>query len=146
MWKENREWTFSLEEAFLWIMDLLSVWTLFLTAPAAENSLVSTWCNAISQNLLQWRNKFIFILDGLRVSTFSAISFYFWVNYSFKCALIVLISEQPRMPQNVHGVVEETNIFIEMHVTSYWGKWGYGFKWTRIVIGISKYHSQDTPH
>ncbi len=32
---------------------------------------------------------------------------------------MVLISEQPRMPQNVHGVVEETNIFIEMHVTYY---------------------------
>ncbi len=31
-----------------------------------------------------WRNRLIYILDGLRVSTFSA-NFLFWVYYSFKC-------------------------------------------------------------
>lgn len=36
--------------------------------------------------------------------------------------LFVLISEQPRMPQNLHGVVEEINVFLEMHVTSCRGK------------------------
>ncbi len=35
----------------------------------------------ISPNLM--KNNLIYILDGLRVSTFSAI-FHFWVNYSFK--------------------------------------------------------------
>ncbi len=47
----------------------------------AEDPLVSKWWNAIFQ--IWWRNKLIYILDGLRVSTFSA-SFLFWVNYSFK--------------------------------------------------------------
>ncbi len=38
-----------------------------------------------SARILQigWRNKLIYILDELRVSTFTA-SFHFWVNYSFK--------------------------------------------------------------
>lgn len=38
--------------------------------------------------------------------------------------LFVLISEQPRTPQNLHGVVEETNVFLEMHVTSCRGEVG----------------------
>ncbi len=47
----------------------------------AEDPLVSKWWNA---RFLQiwWRNKLIYILDGLRVRTFSA-NFLFWVNYSF---------------------------------------------------------------
>ncbi len=35
-----------------------------------------------SPNMFWWRNKFIYILDGLWVSTFSA-NFLFWMNYSF---------------------------------------------------------------
>ncbi len=35
---------------------------------------------------IRWRNRLIYILDGLRVSTFSA-NFHFWVNYSFKAAV-----------------------------------------------------------
>ncbi len=34
-------------------------------------------------NLFRWRNKLIYILDGLRVRTFSA-NLNFWVNCSFK--------------------------------------------------------------
>ncbi len=47
----------------------------------AEDSLLSKWCN---DTFLQiwWGNKLIYILDGLRVSTFSA-NFNFLVNYSF---------------------------------------------------------------
>ncbi len=36
----------------------------------------------ISPNLFWWRNKLIYILDGLRVSNFKA-NFRFWVKYSF---------------------------------------------------------------
>ncbi len=40
--------------------------------------------NAKSPNLIRWKkNTLIYILDGQRVSTFSA-NFQFWVNYSFK--------------------------------------------------------------
>ncbi len=35
----------------------------------------------ISSNLFQWSNKLIYILDGMKESTFSA-DFYFWMNYS----------------------------------------------------------------
>ncbi len=48
----------------------------------AEDPLVSRWCNATFYQIW-WRNKFIYILDGLRVITFSA-NLNFWVNYSFK--------------------------------------------------------------
>ncbi len=42
----------------------------------------------IFSNLFQWRNKLLYILDGLRVSTFST-NLIFWVNDSFKlCAVI----------------------------------------------------------
>ncbi len=43
---------------------------------------LSKWCDA---KFLQiwWRNKLIYILDGLVVRTFSA-NLNFWVNYSFK--------------------------------------------------------------
>ncbi len=46
----------------------------------AEHPLLSKWCNALQ---IWWRNKLIYILDNLRMSTFS-VNFYFWVNYSFK--------------------------------------------------------------
>ncbi len=47
-----------------------------------EDILVNKWFNA---RFLQiwWRNKFIYFLDGMIVSTFSA-NFNFWLNYSFK--------------------------------------------------------------
>ncbi len=48
----------------------------------AEHPLLRHWCR---DTFLQtwWRNKLIYISDGLRVSTFSA-HVHFWVNYSFK--------------------------------------------------------------
>ncbi len=70
-------------------MWLSAVWTLILTAPihcrASTGEQVME--RYISPNLFWWRNKLI--LDGLRVSTFSA-KCHFWVNYSFnKWNLIV---------------------------------------------------------
>ncbi len=47
----------------------------------AEDPLVSKWCNTFLQ--IWWRNKLIYILYGLRVTTFSS-HFHFWGNYSFK--------------------------------------------------------------
>ncbi len=41
----------------------------------AEHPLLSKWCNATFLQIW-WRNKFIYILDGLRVSTFSANTFF----------------------------------------------------------------------
>ncbi len=46
----------------------------------AEDPLVNRWCNATFLQIW-WRNKLIYILDGLRVITFSA-NLNFWVNYS----------------------------------------------------------------
>ncbi len=40
----------------------------------------------ISPNQFWWRNKLIYILDGLRLSKCSA-NFHFWVIYSFNCVL-----------------------------------------------------------
>ncbi len=121
--RDNRRWTFTLDEALLLIMDLYFghkwwfknvLMNLFLTNAqllasqdinwwtgvvwitcgwlwcfyqlfglsfwrhpfTAEDPLLSKWCNdTFLQNW--WRNKLIYILDGLRVSTFSA-------NYSSK--------------------------------------------------------------
>ncbi len=47
----------------------------------------------ISPNLFPWRNKLIYILDGLMVSTFTA-HFHFWVNYSFKSLNSCVITGQ----------------------------------------------------
>ncbi len=47
----------------------------------AEDPLVSKWCSATFLQIW-WRNKLIYILDGLRLSTFLA-NVHFWVNYSF---------------------------------------------------------------
>ncbi len=48
----------------------------------AEDPLLRQWCNATFLQIW-WRNKLIYISDGLKVSTFSAI-FHFCVNYPFK--------------------------------------------------------------
>ncbi len=40
-----------------------------------------------------WRNKLIYILNGLRVSTFSA-HFNVWLNYSFKAAVLISLPVQ----------------------------------------------------
>ncbi len=45
-----------------------------------EHPLVSRGCNATFLQI-RWRNKLIYIFDGLRVCTCSAV-FHFWVNYS----------------------------------------------------------------
>ncbi len=47
----------------------------------ADDPLLSKWWNA-SFLQIWWRNTLIHILDGLRVSTFSA-NFHFWVNFIF---------------------------------------------------------------
>ncbi len=72
---------------YLWIivMFLSAVWTLILTAPIhCRGSIVEQVMECyISPNLFWWKNKLLYILDGLRRSTFSA-NFHFWVNYFFK--------------------------------------------------------------
>ncbi len=64
----------------LWIivMFLSAVWTLILSWASDGMQL-----ECISPNLFPWRNKLIYILDGLRLSTFSA-NLNFCLNYSFK--------------------------------------------------------------
>ncbi len=46
----------------------------------AEDPLVSKWCNATILHIW-WRNKLLYILNELRLSTYLA-NFNFWVNYS----------------------------------------------------------------
>ncbi len=71
---------------YLWIivMFLSAVWTLILTAPihcrGSIGEQMMHWY--FSPNVFRRRNKLIYILDGLRVSTFSAY-LYFCVNSSF---------------------------------------------------------------
>ncbi len=50
----------------------------------AEDPWVNKWCNTTFLKIW-WRNKLIYILDDLRVRTFSA-NFHFWVNYSYLSA------------------------------------------------------------
>ncbi len=56
-----------------------------------EDPLVSKWFNDkfVALDLFQWRSKLIYILNGLRVSTFSA-KLNFWVNYSLCCKLYMV--------------------------------------------------------
>ncbi len=69
---------------YLWIIVMFLSAVSFWRHPfTAEDPLVRKWCNATFLQIW-WRNKLICILDGLRMSTFSA-HFYFWENYSFKC-------------------------------------------------------------
>ncbi len=55
----------------------------------AEDTLLSKWCN---DTFLQiwWRNKLIYILDGLRGTTFTA-NFHFWVNCFLNNILMIHI-------------------------------------------------------
>ncbi len=65
----------------LWCF-LSAVWTLILTAPIhCRASIAKTvmWCY-IPPNMM--KKQLILILDGLRMSTFSAL-FHFWLNYSY---------------------------------------------------------------
>ncbi len=49
----------------------------------ADDPLVSKWCNVTYlQYLFSWRNKLIYMLDSLTMSTL-ATNFHFGVNYSF---------------------------------------------------------------
>ncbi len=60
----------------------------------AEDPLVSNWCNATFLQIW-WRNKLIYIFDGLRTSKFSAYV-QFWVNYSSNKLDSYLIRENTR--------------------------------------------------
>ncbi len=64
----------------VWIIVMfgLSFWRHPFTA---EDPLVDKWCNATFLQM-RWRNKLIYILDGLRGSKCSE-NFHFWVNYFF---------------------------------------------------------------
>ncbi len=72
---------------YLWsiVMFLSAAWTLILTAPIhcrGSNGEQVMQCY-ISTNLSPWRNKLIYILDGLRPESKFSAYFLFWVNYSF---------------------------------------------------------------
>ncbi len=55
----------------------------------AEDALVSKWCNAtFLQIFLMKKEELIYILDGLRVSTFSS-NYHFWMSHSFKALVLV---------------------------------------------------------
>ncbi len=139
--RDNRRWTYSLDEVLLWNMDsylsrmqwfkvknilMLDLFQL-LSSPdvnwwsgvvwitcglmwcfyqlfglsfwwhpfTAEHPLMRHWCR---DTFLQtwWRNKLIYIFDGLRVSTFSA-NIHFWVNYSFKSVMLFIRWLFPQM-------------------------------------------------
>ncbi len=114
--RDNRRWTFSLEEVLLWIMDLYFVqkcqfdvknflmMDLFQLLSSQDVNGWLEWCGLLvdycdvfiscldshsdgthSLQSIHW-NKLICILDGMKVSTFSAI-FHFWMYYSFKSYL-----------------------------------------------------------
>ncbi len=69
----------------MWIIVLfyqllgLSFWRYPLTA---EDTFVSNWCNATFLQICSHGKKLLYIMDGLRVRTFSA-HFHFWTNYYF---------------------------------------------------------------
>ncbi len=78
-------WTGVVRITWIIVMFLPTVWTLILTAPihcigSIGEQVMKSY---ISPNLLRWRNKLIYILDGLKESKFSA-NVHFWLNYSFK--------------------------------------------------------------
>ncbi len=50
----------------------------------AEDTLMSKWCNVKFLNLLWWRNKLIYILNRLRMTTFSAISVFLRISQKRK--------------------------------------------------------------
>ncbi len=91
---------------YLWIivMFLSAVWTLIWRHPfTAEDPLVSKWCNATFLQIW-WRNKLIYILNGLRVNTFSA-NFHFWVNlrlHSATCFQFLVFAQSFRETPYCH--------------------------------------------
>ncbi len=116
--RDNRRWTFTLEEALLCFLQTRSFCLLKMLTDGLE------WCGSLvdycdvfiscldshsdgthslqrihcwdtdamlhSPNLFPWRNKLIYILDRLRVCQYSA-NFHFWVNYSFNSCISSII-------------------------------------------------------
>ncbi len=74
----------------------------------AEDPLLSKW-----SNLIQWRNKLIYVLDGLRMSTFPE-KFHFGVNCSFNlsCVYYTVHSIEQVTKSSCNG----NDSFIEKHV------------------------------
>ncbi len=54
------------------VMFLSAVWTLILTAPIHCRASIAEQVMNATFLQIWWKNKLIYILDGLRVSTFSA--------------------------------------------------------------------------
>ncbi len=76
---------------FLWIIVMFLISCLdIMTAPIHFRWYISEQVCYISPNLFWWRNKIIYISDGLKLSKLWA-SFNFWVNYSFNIHPFMLI-------------------------------------------------------
>ncbi len=86
----THSWEMWITCALLWCFNQL-FWLSFWRHPfTAEDPFVSKWWNAkILKNLFLWRNKLINILDGLRVSTFSAKFNTENIRYMFRIDLII---------------------------------------------------------
>ncbi len=140
LWVDNRGWAFSLDEAFLARIDGfvsykhfslpkmlidgmercgllwcfyqlfgLSFWRHPFTA---EDPLVTKWFYAtFLQICFWWRNKLMFILDGLRVSTFSA-TFNFWVNYLLYSKTLVFTLE---VSSNLYMSISNSDVCLSKH-------------------------------
>ncbi len=72
------------------VMFLSAVWTLILTAPIHCRGFIGEQDVMLNfYKFVPMKNKIIFILDGLRASTFSE-NFHFWWTISNMCASTVL--------------------------------------------------------
>ncbi len=100
---------------YLWIivMFLSAVWALILTAPIhCCGALVSKWftvCCSISLNLFWWRNKLIYILGGLSLSTLSSNLKLFLKDKKHECFItyIILHASMCDIPCNIFWLAKE---------------------------------------
>ncbi len=100
----------------LWCFYQLFGLSFWLHPFTAEDPLLRHWQN--STFLQIWRrNKLIYILNGLRVSTFSA-NFHFWVNYSLND-----VSNSAQIYQDLKICIQMSEISIwTLYNTDYFGR------------------------
>ncbi len=87
----------------LWCFYQLFVLSSWRHPFTAEDPLLSKWCNATFLQICfdEETNKLIYILDGLRTSTFSHTNYYnFLVNYSLNSKILSLNSNDIYSPRS----------------------------------------------